>query len=162
DPNLVNGWGLSRSDTSFWWVSDNGTDKASLYTGGGAVQTLAPDVAGGPTGTGLAGIAGNFPVDSTAAPDGFQPAAFIFGSEDGVIRAWRGGSAAARVTADLHDGAIYKGLAIAQTSSGPRLYAADFHNAKVDVFDGGWTDVTPAGSFVDPELPDGYAPFGIQ
>jgi uncharacterized protein (TIGR03118 family) len=161
DPNLVNGWGLSRSDTSFWWVSDNGTDKASLYTGGGAVQTLAPDVGGGPTGTVFAGIANNFLVGTTATP-ALAPAAFIFASEDGMIRAWRGGSAAALVTADLHDGAIYKGLAIAQTSSGPLLYAADFHNAKVDVFDGGWTEVTPAGSFVDPELPDGYAPFGIQ
>jgi uncharacterized protein (TIGR03118 family) len=163
DPNLVNGWGLARSDTSFWWVSDNGTDKSSLYTGGGAVQTLAPDVGGGPTGVVFAGIANNFLIDSTAQPNIFAPAAFIFASEDGKIRAWRGGSAEARVTpADLQDGAIYKGLAIAQTSSGPRLYAADFHNAKVDVFDGGWADATPAGSFVDPQLPDGYAPFGIQ
>jgi uncharacterized protein (TIGR03118 family) len=162
DPNLVNGWGLSRGPTSFWWVSDNGTDKASLYTGGGAVQMLAPTVEGGPTGTVFAGIADNFLVGTTAAPTTLLPASFIFASEDGKIRAWRGGSAAALVTADLMDDAIYKGLAIAQGSSGPLLYAADFHNARVDVFDGSWTDVTPMGSFVDPQLPDGYAPFGIQ
>jgi uncharacterized protein (TIGR03118 family) len=163
DPNLVNGWGLARSMTSPWWVSDNGKNKSSLYTGGGTVNALAPDVAGGPTGVVFAGIAGNFLVGTTAQPLNLQPASFIFASEDGKIRAWRGGSTAALVTpADLNEGAIYKGLAIAQGPTGPLLYAADFHNARVDVFDGGWNDVTPAGSFVDPELPEGYAPFGIQ
>jgi uncharacterized protein (TIGR03118 family) len=42
------------------------------------------------------------------------------------------------------------------------LYATDFRNAQVDVFDGTWHNVTPTGSFVDPNVPDGYAPFGIQ
>jgi uncharacterized protein (TIGR03118 family) len=162
DPNLVNGWGLARGATSPWWVADNRTNKSSLYTGDGTVLMLAPTVEGGPTGAVFAGITGNFLVGSTADPNVFLPAAFIFASEDGKIRAWRGGSAAALVTADLNDGAIYKGLAIAQPTAGPLLYAADFHNARVDVFDGGWNDVTPAGSFVDPELPEGYAPFGIQ
>jgi uncharacterized protein (TIGR03118 family) len=162
DPNLVNGWGLARSAMSPWWVADNHTNKSSLYTGDGTVLALAPTVEGGPTGAVFAGITGNFLVGSTAAPDVFLPAAFIFASEDGKIRAWRGGSEAALVTADLNDGAIYKGLAIAQPTAGPLLYAADFHNARVDVFDGGWNDVTPAGSFADPDLPDGYAPFGIQ
>jgi uncharacterized protein (TIGR03118 family) len=161
DPNLVNGWGLARSPTSPWWVSDNKTNKSSLYTGDGTVLALAPDVEGGPTGVVFAGIANNFLVGSTAAPNVLAPAAFIFASEDGKIRAWRGGSTAALVTA-VSDGAIFKGLAIAQGSTGPLLYAADFHNARVDVIDGAWHDVTPAGSFVDPELPAGYAPFGIQ
>ena len=162
DPNLVNGWGLARSATSPWWVADNGTNISSLYTGSGAVQALAPAVEGRPTGVVFAGIAGNFLVGSTASPTTLAPAAFIFASEDGRIRAWRGGSTAALVTADLNDGAIYKGLAIAQVPAGPLLYAADFHNARVDVFDGAWNRVTLAGSFVDPELPVGYAPFGIQ
>jgi uncharacterized protein (TIGR03118 family) len=162
DPNLVNGWGLARSDTSPWWVSDNGTDKSSLYTGDGTVLALAPTVEGGPTGAVFAGVPDNFLVGTTVAPTILAPASFVFASEDGKIRAWRGGSAAALVTADLKDDAIYKGLAIANTSEGPRLYAADFHNARVDVFDGGWNDVTPTGSFVDLELPEGYAPFGIQ
>ena len=58
-------------------------------------------------------------------------------------------------------GAIYKGLAIADTAAGPRLYAADFHNARVDVFDGSF-GLVPDGGFVDPGLPAGYAPFNIQ
>jgi len=32
DTNLVNGWGISRGTTTPWWVSDNGTGKATLYS----------------------------------------------------------------------------------------------------------------------------------
>ena len=162
DPNLVNGWGLARSGTSPWWVTDNGTKKATLYNAAGAITPIAPTVDGGPTGEVFAGVAGNFLVASTAST-ALAQANFVFASEDGKIRAWRGGSAAALVTADLNDGAIYKGLAIAQPTPGaPLLYASDFHNARVDVFNGAWQLVTPPGAFVDPKLPDHYAPFGIQ
>jgi uncharacterized protein (TIGR03118 family) len=162
DPHLVNAWGLARSNTSPWWVADNGTDLSTLYNSAGAIQSLVVRVDGGPTGAVFAGIAGNFLVATTAS-SALAPASFIFASEDGMIRAWRGGSTAALVTAHGATGAIYKGLAIAQPASGgPLLYAADFHNGLVDVFDGAWQNVTPADSFVDPMLPDDYAPFGIQ
>jgi uncharacterized protein (TIGR03118 family) len=166
DPNLVNGWGLARSATSPWWVSDNGTLKSTLYNGAGAIVPLVVGVGGvdgGPTGAVFAGIAGKFQVGTTASPTTLGAASFIFASEDGMIRAWRGGSTAALVTAQGGPGAVYKGLAIAQPPSGqPLLYATDFHNARVDVFDGTWHNVTPAGSFADPTLPGDYAPFGIQ
>jgi uncharacterized protein (TIGR03118 family) len=167
DPHLVNAWGLTRSATSPWWVADNGTDLSTLYNAAGvpqpAAQPLVVGVDGGPTGTVFAGIAGQFQVGTTASPTTLGPANFIFASEDGMIRAWRGGSTAAIVTAHGGPGAIYKGLAISQPTPGnPLLYAADFHNARVDIFNGAWQNVTPAGSFVDPMLPDGYAPFGIQ
>ena len=59
-------------------------------------------------------------------------------------------------------GAIYKGLAIASTATGDQLYATDFHNARVDVFDSSFNLVTAPGGFVDKKIPHGYAPFGIQ
>src|SRR6476659_6839693 len=99
DPNLVNGWGLARSATSPWWVADNGTDRSTLYTGAGAINSLVVGVDGGPTGAVFAGVPGNFLVASTASP-ALLPANFLFASEDGKIRAWRGGSAAALVTAN--------------------------------------------------------------
>jgi uncharacterized protein (TIGR03118 family) len=161
DPNLVNGWGLARSATSPWWVSDNGTDKSTLYNSAGAIVPLVVTVDGGPTGVVFAGIANNFPV-ATDTSSTLGPASFIFDSEDGQIRAWRGGGTAL-VTAHGGAGAIYKGLAIAQPTPGnPLLYAADFHNARVDVFNGAWQNVTAPGTFSDPMLPSGYAPFGIQ
>jgi uncharacterized protein (TIGR03118 family) len=165
DPNLVNGWGLARSGTSPWWVADNGTDRSTLYIASPtlAINPLVVGVDGGPTGAVFAGIAGNFLVGTTASPTTLAPASFVFASEDGKIRAWRGGSTAALVTASGGTDASYKGLTLAQPSPGrPLLYAADFHNRRVDVFDGAWQNVTPAGAFVDPMLRDDYAPFGIQ
>jgi uncharacterized protein (TIGR03118 family) len=167
DPNLVNGWGLARSATSPWWVADNGTDRSTLYVTPNAVpptiNPLVVSVPGGPTGVVFAGVAGNFLVGTTAAPTTLAPANFVFAAEDGTIRAWRGGSTAALVTANGGADASYKGLTLAQPSPGqPLLYAADFHNRRVDVFNGAWQNVTPAGSFTDPMLPDDFAPFGIQ
>ena len=49
DANLVNGWGISASSTSPWWVSDNGTDKSTLYTGAGTKIPLTVNVAAGDT-----------------------------------------------------------------------------------------------------------------
>jgi uncharacterized protein (TIGR03118 family) len=160
DPNLVNAWGLTSSATSPWWVSDNGTDKSTLYRGSdGAPQSLVVTVDGGPTGTVFNPTAG------FVLPTGGK-ALFIFDSEDGKIRAWNGaqGTTAIVVKDRSGEGAIYKGLAIADTANGapgPRLYAADFHNARVDVFDSRFTLVP--GGFVDQQLvEDRYAPFGIQ
>jgi len=156
DPNLVNAWGLTSGPTTPWWVSDNGTQKSTLYRGSdGAPQALIVAVAGGPTGTVFNTTAG------FALPTGGN-ALFIFDSEDGKVRAWNRaqGTTAIPVADRSSDDAIYKGLAIADTNAGPRLYAADFHNARVDVFDGSFGLVP--GGFVDSSLPSGYAPFGIQ
>jgi uncharacterized protein (TIGR03118 family) len=156
DPNLVNAWGLASGPTTPWWVADNETDLSTLYRGSdGQPQALVVSVPGGPTGTVFNGTAG------FVLPTG-GVARFIFDNEDGQILAWNPAQGTNTVVvADLADGAIYKGLAIADTDAGPRLYAADFHNARVDVFDGSF-GLVPDSGFVDPSLPSGYAPFGIQ
>jgi uncharacterized protein (TIGR03118 family) len=167
DGNLVNAWGLARGPTSPWWVADNETSVTTVYDASGTLITIGGNafqgVPGNPTGAVFSGIAGQFQVGTTALPTTLGTSSFVFDSEDGTISAWRGGSTAALVTADRSPfGAIYKGLAISNGPSGPRLYAADFHNARVDVFDGGWNLITAPGAFVDPDLPSDYAPFGIQ
>jgi uncharacterized protein (TIGR03118 family) len=157
DADLKNGWGLTSSATSPWWVSDNVTNKSTLYRGSdGAKQGLVVNVGGHPTGAVFNPTAG------FVLPVGGTKALFIFDSEDGTIRAWNGsqGTTAVVMHTSADDG-IYKGLAIADTANGPRLYAADFHNARVDVLDGSWA-LVPNGGFVDSSLPAGYAPFGIQ
>ena len=58
--------------------------------------------------------------------------------------------------------AIYKGLALAAAAGGNRLYATDFHNGRVDVFDAAFNPVALPGAFSDPTLPAGFAPFGIH
>jgi uncharacterized protein (TIGR03118 family) len=164
DPNLVNGWGLAAGPATPWWVSSNEKDVSTLYDATGTVIPLVVTVGGGPTG--LVFNAGNsFPItDGTTT----GPARFLFSSEDGKIREWSpaippGPSTDSIVAADRSTvGAIYKGLAIAATPGGDRLYATDFHNRRIDVFDGSFTLVSAPGGFTDNRIPSGFAPFGIQ
>jgi len=157
DTNLVNAWGLAASATSPWWVANNGTSTSTLYngnTGQPVPLVVSVGVDSGPTGVVFNGGSG-FVVTSGSSS---APARFIFDSEDGLIRGWNPAvdptnAVVAPATADPD--AIYKGLAIA----GGMLYASDFHNGVVDVFDGSWNLVN---QFTDPGLPSGYAPFGIQ
>lgn len=165
DPLLVNGWGIAAGPTTPWWVSDNETATSTLYDGTGAKVPLVVSVPGAPTGVVFNGGTG-FPVsDGTVS----AAARFLFASEDGRIFGWSPAvpppapSTSAFVVVDRSDrAASYKGLAIASTADGDRIYAADFHNARVDVFDGAFDEVPIPGAFVDPGIPSGFAPFGIQ
>ena len=156
DPNLVNPWGLSAGPTSPWWVSDNGVDMSTLYNAAGSKLGLEVAVMEAPTGIVFNGDAAMFHIGTASAR-------FIFSTEGGMILGWTQGTTAATVTVDRSNlGAVYKGLAIAYTSVGPMIYATDFVNGRVDVFDGNWAMVAVPGGFVDPMMPFGYAPFGIQ
>jgi uncharacterized protein (TIGR03118 family) len=163
DPDLVNPWGMAFSSTSPIWVSDNGTGLATIYNGSGVKQGLIVTVPP-PTGQTF-----------TAAPDGqvFNPnsanfggAHFIFSTEDGTISAWSGGtSAALKVDQSIFNSpinSVFKGLALSTSGGNSYLYATDFRNNAVDVFDKNFNPATLTGSFTDPSLPSGYAPFGIQ
>jgi uncharacterized protein (TIGR03118 family) len=157
DTDLKNAWGLVAGPTTPFWVADNGTNMSTLYAGDGTKNpNVHPTVDGGPTGVVFNGTNGAFLLPSGAT------ARFIFASEDGHIRGWTGGLTAAVITASGSSGAKYKGLAIDSTPGHLRLYATDFHNAQVDVWDGAWTLVSTSSTFVDPSIPAGYAPFGIQ
>jgi uncharacterized protein (TIGR03118 family) len=160
DGNLVNAWGLTSTPTSPWWVSDNGQDVATLYRADGSKVPLTVGVASAPAGA-VANIGSTFAVTNGTTT---APAQFIFATEDGAILAWNGtiSGTTAQVEVPAADGAVFKGLAIASTAAGNRLYATDFHNGRVDVFDGSFTNVTAPGSFTDAHIPSGYAPFGIQ
>jgi len=87
------------------------------------------------------------------------PALFLFATEEGKILGWNQAIPPGQaVVAAERAGASYKGLAI----SGDHLYATDFHNGRVDVFDGSFQMISTPGAFVDRKLPRGFAPFGIQ
>jgi uncharacterized protein (TIGR03118 family) len=165
DPNLVNAWGLAAGPTSPWWVNAADADVSVLYDGDGNIIPLVVKVPGGPTGLVFNG-GPNFVV---SRGDASGPSFFIFATESGTIRGWNplvpppAPSTKAFVVADRSRvDASYKGLAIASTTDGDFLYAADFHNARVDVFDGEFKLVKNPDDFVDPNLPAGFAPFGIQ
>ena len=152
DSHLVNAWGLTSLPGSPWWVADNGTDVSTLYNADGTPRSLVVDVPSAPTGA-VSNTGPSFVV-------GGGPALFLFATEEGKILGWNMGlGTTAQVAVDRSgEDAVFKGLAIA----GDLLYATDFHNGRVDVFDGSFGQVETPGAFVDPRIPAGYAPFGIQ
>lgn len=170
DPNLVNPWGMSELPNGPLWVSDNGADVATLYTGAqhGAplvAQPLVVSIPGGaPTGQ-VFNSTNTFVVHSGSSSGS---ARFLFASENGDITGWSpqvpatagGSSTQAQVGMSVPD-AVYKGLAIDPDPMAPRLYATNFHAGTVDVFDGNFNPVPHPGKFEDPMLPAGFAPFGI-
>jgi uncharacterized protein (TIGR03118 family) len=157
DGDLVNAWGLARSPKSPWWVADNGTGVSTLYTANGTKVPLTVAIPEGePTGAVFNGNSADFNGDN-----------FLFDGEAGKIFGWRGALGTTAEVGYDHsgDGAVFKGLAIGTVGSGASaaqyLYATDFHNRRIDVFDRTFQPAT-LGAFHDPKLPKGYGPFGIQ
>ena len=170
DPNLVNPWGIAPNPTGVWWVADNATGVSSLYDGEGIINDLVVDIPGiggapaSPTGIVFSGGSDFVVTDGMAS----APARFIFASQDGTISGWAPAvpppapSTEAQPAVDKsEDEAIYMGLALLSTPAGNRLYATDFHNGRVDVFDGEFNPVAASGNFEDNQIPDDFAPFGI-
>jgi uncharacterized protein (TIGR03118 family) len=107
-----------------------------------------------------------FLVPGTPSPG---PAIFIFDTEDGTISAWTGGLSAAVLAVDNSPGAVYKGLVFGTNVHGVFLFATNFRGGTIDVFapngSAGFRPATPKeidGGFTDPNIPAGFAPFGIQ
>jgi uncharacterized protein (TIGR03118 family) len=164
DPNLKNGWGVAFNPFGFVWVADNGTGVSTLYDGNGNPQSLVvsmPDF-DPPTGIVFNGSTNDFVVTRGGVSGA---AAFIFATENGTIAAWAPAvdrTHAIRVVDNSASGAIYKGLALAADGNRFLLYATDFHNRKIDVFDKNFQPVTLPAGFADPSMPSDFAPFGIQ
>ncbi len=160
DRALVNAWGIAASSTGPWWTSNEARSSSTLYSGAGRKQLLTVTVEGGPTGVVFYGGKG-FRVTAGRASD---PARFIYACEDGMLRAWTptvptGWSTRAEVVVDeAAEAAVFRGIALA----GGRVYATDFHNAQVDVYDSHWRRIRRPGAFRDRLIPEWYAPFGIQ
>ena len=169
DPDLVNPWGLAAGPATPIWVADNGTDKATIYPGfvNGSPIQKAPLVVNIPGGAPTGQVFNGTPGFEVRDGDAHGPGVFLFDSEAGLVTGWNPGvpppppSTQAQVGARARH-AIYKGLAIATTSAGTFLYAADFHHGRIDVFDAGFHRVRLPGRFRDRKLPRGYAPFNVQ
>jgi uncharacterized protein (TIGR03118 family) len=179
DKNLINPWGVAYSPASPFWISDNGTGLTSIENVTGSTVTLnaipAVTIATATPGGDMAAPTGQvfnaFATSNAFTLSNGSPATFLFATEDGTISGWNKAAGtqsiiAVNESADPADGsealglgAVYKGLAIAQTDHGPMLYAANFRHGTVDMFDQNFDQVK---SFTDHHLPDGYAPFNVQ
>lgn len=157
DPGLINPWGLAASSASPFWLSVNGSGTSELYNGAGLKQGLVVTIPsatppGTPTGTVFSGVTGAFNSDL-----------FLFASEDGTISGWRGtlGTSAETLVAGSAAN-VYKGLTLGTVNGLTYAYAANFRTGNIDVLKGTAAQAGLTGSFTDPNLPAGYAPFDVQ
>jgi uncharacterized protein (TIGR03118 family) len=205
DPTLINPWGLSRSSSSPWWISDNGTGLSTLFNGAGVKNSLIvtipkadPNNKTFPTGTPTGTIFNSVPTDFVL-PGGFA-SSFLFATLDGTIAGWNPsvgiapGAAAPSVNAVIAvkttDGSSYTGLTSALVDGNRYLYAANFNNGRVDVYDSNFHPVAlnpndqdqnngnghgngnqnnndndnddNNKAFTDRLLPPNYVPFNVQ
>jgi uncharacterized protein (TIGR03118 family) len=162
--NLVNPWGLSIG-TDFW-IDTAGTG-LSLVTSATGVSSFNVSIPSA-TGTGQGSPAGTvFNADNTVfdVPNssGGASASFLFGTLDGTIAAWNSSTTqAVTVVNNSASHASYTDIVIDANTTGTFLLAANFASGKVDIFDKNFNPATLTGSFTDPALPTGYAPFGIH
>jgi uncharacterized protein (TIGR03118 family) len=115
------------------------------------------------------------------------PAVFLFATEDGTIVGWNpgvdptgrfggpGGVSTQGVIAvdnsgnnftnpnpSSQTGAVYKGIAMSTDANGQtRLYVTNFRSGMVEMYSDGFMALGSGPAFVDPKLPDSYAPFNI-
>ncbi len=172
DENLVNPWGMAASANGTIWVSDNGTGVSTLYGQDGTARSLVVTIptafqnrgTGNPTGV----VFNNTQFFQVTKNGNSAPAIFIFVSEDGSISGWNPTLDQTNAIIAVDNGrnrgrnsAIYKGATLGVANGHNFLYVTDFHTGKVQTYDESFHQVNPGG-FVDPNLPAGYAPFGIR
>lgn len=167
DPHLLNAWGIAFSGNGIAWVSSQEGHVSSVYDRDGNFIAARPEVAipspGGATGGNPTGAVLN--IDPSSADfklTNNASARFMFAGVDGVISGWNGAAGnTALVIKNNAPASSYTGLAMAQAASGAYyLYAANFSQSKIDVWDKNFNSV--AMSFTDPALPSDYSPFNIQ
>jgi uncharacterized protein (TIGR03118 family) len=158
DTLLKNAWGIAYAPDNAFWVSDEADGWSTLYDGNGNKQNLEVIVPtangtgfGSPTGLVYNGSK-EFVIDGWVSE-------FLFATLDGSIQGWSSFNSNSTLVAATNSGAMYTGLAITGKASGNSLFAADSANNRVDIYDGTFK---LTGSFSDPTIPRGFAPFGIQ
>ena len=166
DPHLLNAWGIAFSATGIAWIGSQEGHVSTVYDRDGNMLAARPEVAipspGGPTGGNPTGVVTN--IDPNAADfqlSNGQAARFLFAGVDGVISGWNGAAGNnALVIANNSSTSAYTGITMAQYNGAYYLYAANFRAARIDVWDKDFNAVSM--SFMDADIPWGYAPFNIQ
>jgi len=168
DAHLKNPWGLSVLPGGPMWITNNHDHTSTVYDGTGVIQPVVVNIPGGANGIGsVTGTVASASTTDFMVTNGTTtaPARFMFVTEGGTLSGWAptvNATNAQIAVDDAASGAIYMGLAIASNGTATFLYAADFHNNKIVVFDKNFAKVTTTGGFADPQLPAGFAPFNIQ
>jgi uncharacterized protein (TIGR03118 family) len=182
DSHLVNPWGLTTARSGELWVSDNGSDTASTYSGGqkGRPVRILSQVVSFPANGAPTGVVRNDSDRFEFSDSGKTgPARFIFAGEHGDLFAFNKDVSPANAVPVAHEDsgnqtAIFKGLTLVHgrdrdeqgwkghKHEEPRVLVANFRDARVDIFGDDSNFVSSPGAFQDPSLPTGFAPFDVK
>lgn len=161
DAGLVNGWGIVFPPSGPAWVSSEAKGTTPIYNFDGVPVASAVRIPKGDAGSQDHGHPTGQVFNPTAdfkLPNG-SAAQFIFASADGSISGWNSGINAIKKI-DNSPNASYFGITLAVDAGNFYLYAANFAQNRIDVYDKNWNAVSRP--FTDPNLPSGYSPFNIQ
>lgn len=165
DPSFIDPWGVSGGKTL--WINTNGSGLNYVTSIAGVIAfkaTIPPA-----SGTGLGQPTGTVQNATT----GFllsngSKALFLFSTLDGTISGWNGalsagGNHSLLAVNNNSKNAVYTDLALVTNPGGTYLLAPNFGlGGNVEVYDSTFKPVTLAGSFTDPNVPAGYAPYAIK
>ena len=166
DEHHKNPWGLARSASSFWWISNNGDGTSSTFTGQGQIGPLRVTIPPPPGQDGPSaptGVVFNGSTDFAVTPG--NPAAFIWVTEDGTIAAWNPNvnPQSAILKVNNSPNAVYKGVTIAEIGKKRFLYVSNFNSGMIEIYDTNFQRVqTGRNVFFDARIPRGFAPFNVQ
>lgn len=161
DANLKNGWGLAISSTGQIRVASEAVGVSGVYTLDGNIVSVPTYIPGSASSDGGVSRPTGHVYNATEdfkLPNG-NAARFISASGDGSIAGWNDGNTAIRMI-DNAPGASYVGITIASYAGANYLYAANFAENRIDVYNNSWKGVNMP--FADPNVPAGYSPFNIQ
>jgi uncharacterized protein (TIGR03118 family) len=163
DPNLVNPWGIAVDPNGSFWVANNHVGVSTVYDANGlplSAGVVIPPAGGGTLPAAPTGVVFNSTEDFVVGPN--LPAQLIYATAEGTIVGFNSATGAVLKADHSASGAAYKGIALGSSDGSNYLYVANFSVGAVDVFDANFGPVALAGSFSDPNVPAGFAPFNIQ
>jgi uncharacterized protein (TIGR03118 family) len=174
DPNLQNTWGVSYLPGSPFWISNQGSNTASLYAVAGSTGVTTPNFFPGntvgipTTASGPQGPTGQVANSGTSFDIAGGPAFFIFANLNGTISAWNLSNVNHLTNPATIEwttpGAVYTGLAINQANT--MLYAANSAGAgSINVYNSSFVPISLGpNAFATPAAiaAQGLVPFNVQ
>lgn len=169
DRTLVNPWGVGFLSGQPFFVADNQNGHATSLDATGFGVAPGSFVVPNATGTGFDNPTAIIADQNSAFGSASLIKPFILVTEEGSILTWGPNAhgdvpkSATVVVNHAARGSVYTAAVILNSpQSAPALAVADFHGGFIDTFLRGFAPVALAGSFTDPALPPGFAPFGMQ
>jgi uncharacterized protein (TIGR03118 family) len=164
---LVNPWGIAFLSGQPFFIANNQSGRVTSHDAKGSSLGLRSFTIPNATGTGFEHATGIIADQNSSFGGSSLVQPFILVTEEGSIFAWgpdaRGNFPPQATLERRRASAVYTGVTMLNSAvAQPTLAVADFNGGFIDTFLPGFSGVALPGSFIDPNLPAGFAPFGIQ